>query len=309
MTGRLYIDGKDAYTEYGVYVTEGGWNELVAYPPLKAVESNDWQEMDGIEADLSAPALNSREAQLRIAIGGDYDDFLRLIDLLADGAYHTFNCAHIQRTYSLRLVSVPNLDKARLVGTAALRLADDFPLSGYSYIDPSSDIATVNDYTLDDVPFTDYGVRVLQGTLDEVLRTPNVKPLLLRNIGSQPGALYDGGGDVTYKSKDVKLFCLLRASTLTELWRNYDALLYDLIRPNERRLYVDELEQEFPFHYKSCQVTAFYPSDRIWLQFTLTLTFTTSFRVGDTKTHLAAENGDIIIIEDGNYAINMKQNK
>ena len=43
MTGRLYIDGKDVYTEYGVYVVKGGWNELIAYPPLKTVESNDWQ--------------------------------------------------------------------------------------------------------------------------------------------------------------------------------------------------------------------------------------------------------------------------
>lgn len=306
MTGRLFIDSKDAYTEYGVYVTEGGWNELVAFPPLKAVESNDWQEMDGIEADLSAPELNSREAQLRIAIGGDYGDFLRLIDLLSDEVYHTFNCVYIQRSYRLRLVSVPNLANARLLGTTTLRLADDFPLPGYTYTAPSSRIATVTDYTIDDVPFTDYGVRVLQGTLDEVLRTPNVKPLLLRNISSLSGALYDSDGSVTFKSKDVKLFCLLRAETLAELWRNYDALLYDLIRPNERTLRVDELDHDFPFHYKSCVVTAFYPCDKIWLQFTLTVTFTTSFRIGDVETYLAAENGDILTTEDGNYAINMK---
>ena len=53
MSGRFYIDGKDAFTEYGIYVQEGGYNELVAFPPLKAVTSNDWQEEDGIEPDLS----------------------------------------------------------------------------------------------------------------------------------------------------------------------------------------------------------------------------------------------------------------
>lgn len=301
MTGRLYIDGNDVYDAYGVYVTEGGWNELVAFPPLKAVESNDWQEMDGIEADLSAPVLNSREVQLKIAVGGDYRGFLELIELLADGAYHTFNCAHIQRTYSLRLVSVPNLANAMLIGTANLRLADDFPLSGYTYLAPSSSIATVTDYTFDNVPFTDYGVRVLQGTLDEVLRTPNVKPLLLRNIGSQAGALYDGGGDVTYKSKDVKIFCLMRANTLTELWRNYDALLYDLVRPNERSLGVDEIGYELPFHYKSCQVTAFYPTDKIWLQFTLTVAFTTGFRISGVNTFIIANTDDFLTAEDGSY--------
>ena len=63
MEGRLFIDGGDAYLQYGAYVVNGGWNELVAYPPLKPVESNDWQEEDGIEADLSAPVLDTREVR------------------------------------------------------------------------------------------------------------------------------------------------------------------------------------------------------------------------------------------------------
>ena len=57
MINRLFIDGNDAYLQYGVYVTSGGFNELVAFPPLKSVDSNDWQEEDGVEADLSAPVL------------------------------------------------------------------------------------------------------------------------------------------------------------------------------------------------------------------------------------------------------------
>ena len=305
MSGRLYIDNIDAYAEFGVYVVEGGWNDLVAFPPLKAVDSNDWQEFDGIEADLSSPVLNSRDVQLKLAIARHFSGFLLLIDLLSDGAYHTFNCASIQRTYTLRLVSQPNLAKARLVGSATLRLADDFPMSGYTYSAPSSAVIEADDYMIDDVPFTDYGVRVLQGTLDEVLKTPNVKPLLLRNVRSQQGAQYDSGGNVTYKSKDVKLYCLLRAETLAEMWRNYDALLYDLIRPDVRTLYVDELDHEFPFHYKSCQVTEFYPSGKLWLQFTLTVTFTTEFIIGDIRTCLATEDGSIVLTEDGVFAIDL----
>ena len=48
MTGKLYVDGKDAFATWGVFVVSGGWNELLAYPKLKEVESNDWQEEDGI---------------------------------------------------------------------------------------------------------------------------------------------------------------------------------------------------------------------------------------------------------------------
>ena len=232
--------------------------------------------MDGIEADLSSPVLNTRDIQLKVSLAGVDNRFLALIRHLSDGAYHTFDCRYIERTYKLRLVAQPNLAVAHALGTTTLKFADDFPLLGYTYEKPASNIATYNDYTFNGRPFTDYGVRVLKGTLDEVKKIPVVKTNLLRNIGIQAGALYDGK-DVTYKSKDVKINCLMRADTLEELWCNYDALLYDLILPNTHNLWVRELNKEFPFYYKSCQVTEFYPTDKIWLQFTLTVTFTTFY--------------------------------
>lgn len=308
MKGRLYIDGNDAYTEYGVYVVKGGWNELIAYPPLKSVESNDWQEMDGIEADLSAPMLDTREIQLKVAFAGLDSRFFTLMELLSDESYHVFECAYIKRTYRLRLVSQPNLAAAKVIGTATLKFADDFPLSDYTYKKPASNVAAYDDYTFDSVNFTTYGVRVLKGTLDEVMKTPTVKTNLLRNISTQAGALYDGK-NVSYKSKDVKINCLMRADTLEELWRNYDALLYDLIRPNERKLWVDELGQEFLFYYKSCQVTEFYPTDKIWLQFTLTVTFTSVLRIGDGDVVLASEDKIIIFTQDDENAIDVQTNR
>lgn len=308
MKGRLYIDGNDAYTEYGVYVVKGGWNELIAYPPLKSVESNDWQELDGIEADLSAPMLDTREIQLKVAFAGLDNRFFTLLELLSDESYHVFECAYIKRRYRLRLVSQPNLAAAKVIGTATLKFADDFPLSDYTYKKPASNVAAYDDYTFDGVNFTTYGVRVLKGTLDEVMKTPTVKTNLLRNISTQAGALYDGK-NVSYKNKDVKINCLMRADTLEELWRNYDALLYDLIRPNERKLWVDELGQEFLFYYKSCQVTEFYPTDKIWLQFTLIVTFTTVLRIGDGDVVLASEDKIIIFTQDDENAIDVQTNR
>lgn len=304
LTGRLYIDGNDAYKQYGVYVVKGGWNDLVAFPPLKSVPSNDWQEEDGIEADLSNPVLNTREVQLKIAIGGDFSRFPALIELLSNGAYHRFECVYLKRDYRLRLVSVPNMAVAQTLGTATLKLADDFPLNGYKYRIPDSSIAAEEDYKFDGWKFTDYGVRVLKGTLAEILKPSTVKTNLLRNLSTLSGAIYDGV-QVRYKAKDVKVYCLIRAESLDELWRNYDALLFDLIRPDEHLLYVDEIEQEFPFHYKSCQVTEFFPDGKIWLKFTLTLTFTHSFRIEDGDVVLATENGDIVFTQDDINAIDM----
>lgn len=280
MTGRLYIDGHDAYKQWGVYVVSGGWNELIAYPPLKTVEYNDWQEEDGIEADLSDPKLNTKEVSINIAYGGLFSRFIEFVTMLSDRAYHEFNCAHIGRRYTLRLTQMPNLDHAQTLGFATLKFSNDFPLKGYSYKAPSSRIMRTEDYLIDGLPFTDYGCRILQGSLSEVMKTAAVKPNLLRNIATQSGAIYDDAA-VTFKSKDVNLNCLMRAETLDELWRNYDALLFDLIRPNERKLEVAELKQQFPCFYKSAAVSEFYPDNKIWLRFVLTLTFTKSFRLND----------------------------
>lgn len=304
LKGRLYIDGKDVYAKYGIYVVADGWNDVIAYPPLKPVTSNEWQEMDGVEADLSNPVLNTREVQWKIAYDGLYGGFLSLIEMLSDGAYHTFEATSIERTYRLRLTSVPNLEEAHNLGTSTLKLADDFPFGNYTYLPPQSDVTPCEDYTLDGLPFTNYGARVLKGTHAEIIRPATVKPNLLRNIQILPGAIYDGA-NVHYKAKDVKVFFLMRATNLTQLWRNYDALLYNLIRPNERILYVESLEQGFPCYYKSCQVTKFYPTGKIWLQFTLTFTFTRDFRISNDVI-LATEDGMIGIIDDSQYAIDMK---
>lgn len=277
MTGRLYIDGKDVYTDFGIAVVESGYNEIVAFPPLKTVKSNDWQEFDGIEADLSAPVLNTRDISIKFAVWGDNVNLGALADLLADKAYHTFHCRSIGRKYRLRLVSQPNLEWAYRLGFATFRFADDFPLDGYTYLSPTSNISNYGDYAIDDKQLTDYGVRVLQGSLAEIDKSPDVKPNLLRNIGTQSGAAYDNAR-VTFKSKEVKINCLMRADNINEFWRNHDALLYDLIRPDERRLYVDARGVEYPCHYKSCQTQEFYADGKIWWKFTLTLVFT-SYRL------------------------------
>lgn len=306
MSGKFYIDDKDAFTEYGIYVKDSGYNELVAFPPLKSFKYNDWQEEDGIETDLSEPVLNTKEFSMKIVLSGADYRWGGFIELLSDKAYHVFYFSEIERTYRLRLVSNPNLDAAAYLGFVTLKFADDFPLDGYTYAEPKSTISEYGDYEFDGKLFTDYGVRVLEGTLNEIEKSPAIKQNLLRNIGTSKGAIYDGK-QVTYKTKDVKVNCLMRAKTLAELWHNYDALLYDLVRPEERLLYVDETGYEYPCHYKSCSVSEFYATEKIWLKFTITLVFT-SFRLEDDEYVLATESRDIVMTEDGEFVIDLRKN-
>ena len=290
-----------------IFVVKGGWNELVAMPPLKPVPYNEWQEEDGIEADLSAPRLNTREISLKIAVTELYNGYILFSELLSDGAYHEFECVEIGRKYRLRLVSMPSLSNIRDYGWVSIKFADDFPLKDYEYVDPQSSLPTNDDYCMDGKPLSDYGAIVLKGIVAEILKQPTVKTNLLRNTALNAGAIYDPKV-VTYKSKDVKVKMLMRAETLPQLWRNYDALLYDMIQPDERTLDIIDLAESYPCYYKSCQVDNFFPTGKIWLEFTLTFAFIRDFRIGDEPL-LASEDAIWIVTEEENDFITLKPDK
>lgn len=301
MTGSFYIDGKDAYAEYRIAAT--GYNELVCFPPLKSVDGNDWAEEDGQELDLAAPMLDTRELSIKFAFQGKDARFGAFVELLSDGAYHDFEFTDIEKSYRLRLVSQPNLANVQDLGTFSLQLADDFPLLNYTYVEPQASIRHDSGYELDGRNLSNYGVAVLQGTEAEILKSPAVKKNLLQNINSQSGATYDGK-NVIFQSKEVKLSCLLRASTLEELWRSYNALLFDLVRPNERGLYVEATGYEYECHYKSCSVKEFKPAGKIWLEFSLVFAFT-SFRVDGDEFLLTTEEGELLVTEEDEVVIDL----
>ena len=250
-----------------------------------------------MEVDLSAPVLDTREVRLSFLLNDVYGSFSDFLALVSDGAFHTFEVVTIGRTFKLRLVSQGKIECSDIFRRETLVFADDFPLDGYTYVAPQSGLPSSDAYAVDDVPTTDYGMRVLAGTLAEVVKTPAVKTGLLRNINTQAGAIYDSGAQVFVKSKDVKLNCLFRAESLPELWRNYYAFLHDLIKPGERLLYVKDYEQEFPFYYRSCSVKEFFPDGRIWLVVTITIRLTRDFRIDDGA--IIASEDRIIIVTEG----------
>jgi hypothetical protein len=277
MTGNLQIDGQDTYSSFRVLVAQNGYRELLAFPPLKGIESNDWAEEDGKEFDLSAPVLDARELTIHFTFHGEAANFEAFIERLSDVAYHDFNFTEIGKTYRLRLVSQPDMTQISTLGKSSLRFADDFPLRNYTYYAPQSNIAAQDDYKIDDRRFSDYGVTVLRGAEAEIKKSPAVKKNLSQDMKGQNGVIYDGA-QVKFQAKEVKLNCLMRANSMSEFWRNYEALLYDLARPNERQLYADSTKEKYPCYYKSCSAINFVPKRKIWAEFSLTFVFT-SFSV------------------------------
>lgn len=304
MTGKFYIDNKDAYANYGIFVAEGGYNGIVSFPPLKKVDTVDWAEEDGVEVDLSSPALDTREFPIQFVSHSNVRTGA-FIELLSDKAYHTFEFRDMGRTYILRMVSQPNLDAYYKMEVFSLQLANDFPLDGYTYAAPYSTNTPAAGYEIDEIDLSKYGIQALQGSINDILKSPSVKKNLTRAILRQHGTIYDGE-IVKFQTKEVKLNCLMRATTLEEFWRNYNALLFNLVRPGERSLYVDNTGYEYPCYYKSCNVSEFYPTGKIWFKFDLTLVFT-SFRIEDDEYLLASEAGEWIMTEDGEFAIDLRE--
>ncbi|MGL5913360.1 MAG: hypothetical protein ACRCZB_04280 [Bacteroidales bacterium] len=301
--GNLYIDNIDVYERYGLVITRNGYNELLSYPPLKKIAVNQWQEEDGEEVDLLQPELDTKEFTLSLALSGAESNLGAFNEALADGAYHEWNFKAIDKIYILRLVSTSSFKAARNLYIFKLRLADDYPLRGYNYIPPVSKTNNSN-YEIDGRNLADYGITALQGCIEEIQKPASVKKNLLQNINNEPGAKYDDK-NVTYQSKEVRLNLLMRASTLNDFWRNYNAFLYDLKRPNERSLFVDSLGYEYACYYKSCSIKNFIcRNENALLQFSISLQFI-NFRLQGPEWLLSSEDDKLIITENG-FCIDLK---
>lgn len=273
MKGVLYIDGADAYTSYGISLSDVAYDDLVCFPKLKPIAFNDWHERNGIEPDLSAPIIEAKDVTIPFYVRDVQSGYKSFIDALTDGAYHSFNFAKIGLTKELRLKSCGEINSVQGLGSFQLTFSDDLPMSGYSYNEPSSKLEPFGDYSLDGVDFANYGVRMLKGTLDSITQMPDSKENLLRDISVRPGTIYDGK-NVTFKSRTAQLRCLMRASSFSEFWNNRNALVYDLTKKGERTLGVAHIGKEIPCFYKDCSVSCFYPDNgKFWFEFNLSLEF------------------------------------
>lgn len=296
MEGKFFLDGVDAYKKYGVFVEVDGYKGLVSRPPFKTIDFNDWSEYDGIDADLSSPVLDTKD--FSITFCSDNSDYVAdMLYKLSDESYHDFDFREIGRVFRLRLVDQPSKDVFYHLERFSLNLADDYPFENYEWLSPVNVGVEQNDYELDEVSFSKYGVWVLEGSDEEIEKSPAIKKNLLVNINSRKGAIYDGE-KVVFQSKDVSLKCGMKVRDIGTFWRNYNALFYALIQPGERQFYSERLGESYPCYYKKIDCKEFdIISGVIWCEFTLTLVFT-CFRVGELMYLLASEDNELIMLEE-----------
>ena len=229
-TGDLFIDGVDAFTQYGAYLSNGQLAALLELPKLKTPTSTDWADLDGMEYDLTAPLLDSRTLSLKFHVRTP-EGFYSLIEALQTGAYHTFNVPSIGQTYILRLTQTSNLSVAGNLITASLTFSEDTP--DVPTGSPStSPLIPLTGVTLDGTDLAYYGSTPIEGIRADVLTPLPVKEALKVTTCNTAGiALYDSQ-TVTQKPTTLTLPLYTTASTFTELIRRYHSLLAFLLQPN-----------------------------------------------------------------------------
>lgn len=296
MYGTVIINGTNVSTAYGVYVVRKGYRELLQWPAAKTVSGNNWQEYDGFEPDLSNATIDNREFTITFVCKGGTGNMLGFYNFLQTTPKLSLSFTDVGISVDARLVSMPSVEFAKVFNIVSVRFACDDDIEGISATASSS--VKYNDlYVIDGTPISDYGVRVLKGTIKNVIRQADVKPLLTRKSSVINGAEYDKNpllynqgewvsseteGDVTTAAIDVTLRCQSVASSLSQALENSFALLGDLIAADAgepditlacaRDIVIRPVGGIFRCYYKSQQVEGYYVSENeAWIDFNLTL--------------------------------------
>lgn len=305
MKDNCYIDDISTYRQYGVWVTKGGYNGLLTFPALVEPEKTDWQDEDGIEVDLTNPALQPRTVVITF-LAEKQTNIAEFVTFLSQIGYRTVRIPRLGQEWTLRLSQQSNNIVYHNACNFSLLFVEDVFTRTEAYL-PTNGIGIRvprSPYSIDGHPLGDYGVAVKKGK-GEFLKMPSIKQNLTQKFFGVDGQKYDAGA-VFFSEKEVTFDCAFFAPDMDIFWLCYHTFFNMLTDKGERTLYCDYTEQEYPCYYKkSSDFKIISLAGRIIVDFKLTLVFTT-FHIGETEYVLSSEDDEDICLEDGETLIDMK---
>lgn len=305
MNTQLFIDNEDIATRFGISLAAGAFDELLAFPPLKEPEKNNWPEEEGIEVDLETPCLQKKEISLSFLRQGAEGADDAFIAFLSRPGYRTFRIPALQKEWRLRLLSQSALHLQGAEGAAfTLKLADDFPYRpAFGEVAGGGMPLPISDFTLDGISLDRYGLVVESGR-DECLQSASVKPGLSRQFSGSDGIWYDTG-QVVFDSKEVNFRCCLAAASMERFWACYDAFFHVWLQPGERLLSYRPGGKTYPCYYKQTSGFRLISAEApVVAAFNLTLVCTALQDKGNSAYLLASEDGALVATED-DYLIDL----
>lgn len=133
MTGELYINGNDAYTEYGVSLTFGSRSNILTPPPMKEYIENTSRLEHGTRVTLLNPKIGERELNLEVHFVAPNEQsfwmrYNKFCDVLKEGELNIVLGCNPGVTYKFIYLSCTNFSEFQLgIAKYQLRLREANP--------------------------------------------------------------------------------------------------------------------------------------------------------------------------------------
>ena len=261
----MKINTIDIQTTYHTYLLEGNYKDLLCFPALKKLPSNDWAEYYGKEYDTDDPQLDTLSISLSfVTKSNQYDAF---ITFLSAQTYNNFYFGELGKSFQLRFVGVRKAKKEQGYITYEATFANDTPLRGYTYIAPN-DTLPPSGFAIDTIDLSKYGIYLLEENESNLLKSYEVKEHLTTNSSTISGVKYADHNNV-FKEHTIELLCYIK-QPINRFWRLYEALLYNLSLRGERT--INAFGNTFKAIYQKANVKeVILTKDTLRVEFTISL--------------------------------------
>lgn len=310
MKGKLLVDGVDVFEKYGIFVEQYGYKALMQEPSFKKISSTEWPEYDGEEVDLISPVLDAKSFSIQFCITDKYyaEDFFYMLS--ENGSYHIFDFVDLKRSYKLRMTSNGSFSSNILLGKLSLSFSqDDCKVSEVDLNNVSIPKVKQSGYEIDGIELSTLGIFVLNGTDDNIRKSPNVRDNLTVSAQNISGVIYDDK-NVLFKAKDVTLSLLINSSDIDIFWRSWNALFSILMKPELRTFSFGANAKDYECYYKSNRVSKFdiIYNGHVWCEFSVTMTFINDRPSEHDISLLSTELSELVVTEDSQeYYINLNR--
>lgn len=269
----LTIGNTDVHAAYGVTLNPGAVAAVVGIPSFKPLKSNNWQESDGLEVDLSDPRFE--EGTVEIIMSGR--NARQAAQLLTVGQYVPVSVSNTPFSTNCRLMDVRAYDTENGLESCRLRLGTDTDFKALLYNKRNAHYNTP--VTSEPFGFGDwqtgnwglYGVRLLDGWRSAMEAPRDIKTPLVRNVSILDGVIYDNGvANPAHVEKSVAFQFLLHGPTdLNVFWGLYHSFMYKFTQG--WLTLTDDDGNETEWYYAGMSVVEYMPTDAPWLKFNVRL--------------------------------------
>ena len=131
MTGNLYINGADAWTEWGVFLEDGSRNKLIMGVPLKPFPENKSRLEHGKQVLYSSPRQDERDIELVFCFlkaGNFVDNYNSFMSELYKGeVVLKYVEAGVNATFRFAYLNCRSLNTVQYAGKLSVRFNEPNP--------------------------------------------------------------------------------------------------------------------------------------------------------------------------------------